>query len=546
MSHLIGVDFGTEAVRAVLVNSEHGELLARSARSYANGVIDAVLPGEGLELDDDWALQDPADWLLGLEDVVRDVVRHSGASPDSISGIGIDFTSCTILPVDERGLPLCQDRTHSGVPHAWPKLWKHHAAQPQADRINREAEAANQPWLARYGGKISSEWMMPKALEILEGAPDVYEKADRLVEGADWVVWQLSGQTVRNSCSAGFKAQWHHEDGYPKPEFLRTIDPRLADLFESKLRGEIVPPGKKVGRLTPEWALRLGLTEGTIVSSGIIDAHAAAIGGGSVRSGDMFMIMGTSTCHLLLSDREIPVPGIAGVVEGGIIEGLFAYEAGQASTGDALAWFTANSLPDEYRLKARAGISIHDVLSDMAAAYEPGESGLLALDWLNGNRSVLVDADLTGAIIGLTLATRPEEIYRTLIEATAFGTRKIVETFEEAGLDVTNIRAGGSLAGNDLLMKIYADVLKRDLLVVESSEVSARGAAILAGVASGEFASAAEGTERVGTRFARTYSPNNARSDVYDRLYAEYEYLHDFFGRSDSHVMKTLKVLRRK
>ncbi|MFV1979823.1 MAG: ribulokinase [Rhodothermia bacterium] len=546
MPLLIGLDFGTEAVRAVLVDADHGELMATSARSYANGVIDVVLPGEGLTLGEGWALQNPTDWLLGLVEVVREVVHHSGSSPDEIVGLGIDFTSCTMLPVDISGQPLSTDPKWAGEPHAWPKLWKHHAAQPQADRINTAAAEGDESWLARYGGKISSEWMMPKALEILENAPDVYHAADRLVEAADWVVWQLTGTGIRNSCSAGYKAQWHRKEGFPERKFLESLDPDLGDLFETKLRGPVVPPGRKVGPLTDHWAGHLGLPKSTVVASPIIDAHAAAIGGGSARPSDLFMIMGTSTCHLLLADAEIPVQGVSGVVEGGIVDGLFGYEAGQASSGDCFAWFTANAVPDEYGLLARGARTIHDVLSEKAADLDPGENGLLALDWFNGNRSVLADADLSGAIIGITLSTRPEEIYRALIEATAFGTRKIIDTFEDAGLPINTIRAGGSLAKNDLLMKIYSDVLQRDILVVEAPEVSARGAAILAGVAAGRFETAGEGAERIGTRFARTFSPDRAHAEVYEKLYSEYEKLHDYFGRGDNPVMKVLKETRRK
>lgn len=546
MAYLIGLDFGTEAVRAVLIDGEHGELLASSARSYANGVIDVVLPGEGLPLGEGWALQNPTDWILGLEEVVRAVVHHSGVSPGEVVGIGIDFTSCTMLPVDAGGQPLSTDPTWSGVPHAWPKLWKHHSAQSQADRINAAAAAANEPWLARYGGRISSEWMMPKALEILDEAPDVYQAADRLVEAADWVAWQLTGTDTRNSCAAGYKAQWHKQHGFPGVTFLESVAPGLGNLFESKLRGPISSPGSNAGRLTKYWANHLGLSEATVVGTPIIDAHSAAIGGGVARAGDLFMIMGTSTCHLLLADTEIPVQGVSGVVEGGIVDGLFGYEAGQASSGDCFAWFTDNAVPDEYRVLARSGRTVHDVLSEKAADLDPGESGLLVLDWFNGNRSVLVDADLSGAIIGITLATRPEEIYRALIEATAFGTRKIIDTFEEAGLPIETIRAGGSLAKNHLLVKIYADVLQRDILVVESSEVSARGAAILAGVAAGQFKTAGEGAERIGTRFAKTFSPDRDHAEIYEKLYVEYERLHDYFGRGENPVMKTLKQSRRK
>ncbi len=546
MPLLIGLDFGTEAVRAVLVDADHGELLATSARSYAHGVIDVVLPGEGLALGEGWALQNPTDWMLALVEVVREVVRRSRTAQDEIIGLGIDFTSCTMLPVDADGQPLSTDPEWAGVPHAWPKLWKHHAAQPQADRINAVATAGGEPWLARYGGKISSEWMMPKALEILENAPDVYHAADRFVEAADWVVWQLTGTCIRNSCSAGYKAQWNKKDGFPRREFLELLDPDLSDLFDAKLRGPVVPPGRKVGPLTAHWSGHLGLPGSTVVASPIIDAHAAAIGGGSARPGDLFMIMGTSTCHLLLADSEILVQGVSGVVEGGIIDGLFGYEAGQAASGDIFRWFTENAVPDQYRLLARGSHTIYDVLSEKAADLGPGESGLLALDWFNGNRSVLVDADLSGVIIGITLGTRPEEIYRALIEATAFGTRKIIDTFEDAGLPINTIRAGGSLAKNDLLMKIYADVLRRDILIVEAPEVSARGAAILAGVAAGQFETAGEGAERIGTRFARTFSPDRAHAEVYEKLYSEYEKLHDYFGRGENPVMKILRETRRK
>jgi L-ribulokinase len=546
MALLIGLDFGTEAVRAVLIDSDHGERLSSAARSYANGVIDVVLPGEGLTLGSGWALQDPTDWLISVEDVVREVVDRAGVSGQDVAGLGIDFTSCTMLPIDASGQPLCVDSRLAGEPHAWPKLWKHHAAQEQADRINRAAEASGEPWLSRYGGKISSEWMMPKALEILEAAPEVYHAADRMVEGADWVVWQMTGSESRNSCSAGYKAQWNRVDGFPSRGFLESLHPEFGDLVEVKLRGPIASPGKAAGPLTPLWAKRLRLSENTVVATPIIDAHAAAIGGGSAHAGDFFMIMGTSTCHLLLSDDEGMVEGISGVVDGGIVEGLYGYEAGQAATGDSFAWFAANSVPDEYRVQARAGRTVHDVLSEQAAELRPGESGLLALDWLNGNRSVLVDADLSGAILGITLATRAEEIYRALIEATAFGTRKIVATFEDAGLPVRNVRAGGGLVKNELLMKIYADVLKRDILVVDSPEVSARGSAILAGIAAGVFETAAQGAERMGTRFARTISPSRENTEIYDTLYKEYEKVHDYFGRGTNQVMKTLMNFRRK
>jgi L-ribulokinase len=546
MPAVIGLDFGTESVRALLLETERGEVVGTAARAYADGVIDHVLPGAEEALPPDWALQNPDDWLLCMADAVSAVMSETGYSPEEVVGIGIDFTSCTVLPVTKAGEPLCRIPEWKSDPHSWPKLWKHHAAQPQADRINSMATAAGEIWLPRYGGRISSEWLLPKALEILEDSPALYEAADCILEGADWVVWQLTGRLARNSCAAGYKALWHSEDGYPGRQFLTSLDSRLGDLFSQKVSGDIRAPGYTVGPLLPEWGRRMGLAGDVQVASPIIDAHAAAIGGGSSRAGDLFMIMGTSTCHMLLADEEKPVPGIAGVVRDGIIAGLYGYEAGQAASGDCLAWIVDNALPPAYAREAvRAGQSPHEYLSELASTLRPGESGLLALDWLNGNRSTLVDADLSGLILGVTLSTRPEEIYRALIEATAYGTRVIVDAFESAGLGIQNIRAGGTLASNPVVAQIYADVLGREVLVVDSPEVSARGAAILGSAAAGLFPSVSEAAEHLGTRIARTFIPRTEARVTYDEIFKEYLELYDYFGRGRNPVMKSLRRLRR-
>ncbi|HEY5564920.1 MAG TPA: ribulokinase, partial [Rhodothermia bacterium] len=387
---------------------------------------------------------------------------------------------------------------------------------------------------------------LPKALEILENAPDVYESADLIIEGGDWIVWQLTGVLVRNSCAAGYKALWHAGEGYPGERFLSSLDPRLSDLYSTRLAGDILPPGHRAGPLLPEWRQRMGLSGDVIVASAIIDAHAAAIGGGSSVAGDLFMIMGTSTCHMLLGETEQPVPGIAGVVRDGIIAGLFGYEAGQAASGDSLAWFVDNCTPGSYsREAARLGVSVHQYLSELASELRPGGAGLLALDWLNGNRSTLVDAELSGLILGITLGTRPEAIYRALIESTAFGTRVIIDAFENAGLPIGNIRAGGTLAGNQVAAQIYADVLGREILVVDSPEVSARGAAILGAAAAGLFNSVSAAAAALGTRIARTFVPRSQTHDAFHSLFLEYAELYDYFGRGSNPVMKTLRRLMR-
>ena len=487
---------------------------------------------------------------MALETTIAAVLHESGAEPTSIIGIGIDFTACTVLPTTIDGTPLGALDAFRERPHAWAKLWKHHAAQPQADRVNQLAAAREEPWLARYGGKISSEWLIPKALQMLEEAPEVYGAADTLVEGADWIVWQLTGNLVRNTCAAGYKATWHKGDGYPSIEFLSALHSDLAGLYTKKLRGPVVPPGQKVGELLPAWAARLGLTPGMAVAAPIIDAHAAVPGGGVSRAGILLMSMGTSSCHMLMAENEMLVDGIAGVVEDGIVPGYFGYEAGQAGVGDIFAWFVEQGVPPEYHREAeRRGCSLHDVLSAAAAGLRPGESGLLALDWWNGNRSTLMDADLSGLLLGSTLATKAEEIYRALIEATAFGTRVIIDTFTEQGVSVDSIVTGGGLTTNELLMQIYADVTGREMRVAGAQQVSALGAAMLGAVAAGPenggYGSLTKAVDQLAPQPAQVYQPDEVHRSIYDTLYGEYRRLYDYFGRGDNEVMKVLRRLRR-
>jgi L-ribulokinase len=550
-SLVIGLDFGTESVRAVLVDPASGQTRAEAVHRYADGVIDERLPESSVRLPPDWALQNPADWLSGIEQAVRTALDLSGAPPRSVGGIGIDFTSCTVLPAREDGLPLSEIAVHRRQPHAWPKLWKHHAAQPQADRVNDLAASRREPWLPRYGGRISSEWLLPKALQILEEDPAIYAAADRIVEGADWVVWRLTGTLARNACCAGYKALWHKRDGYPSEEFLTALDPRLADLYRGRVAGPVLPPGRRVGGLSAAWAQRLGLRPGIAVAAPIIDAHAAVLGGGVDGPQTLFMIMGTSTCHLLMAGREALAEGIAGVVEDGIMPGFFGYEAGQAAVGDIFRWFVQHGVSASFEQEAaRRQQSVHAVLAERAALVTPGESGLLALDWWNGNRSTLMDADLSGLLIGATLSTRPEEIYRALVEATAFGSRLIIETFSQCDLPVDRIVTGGGLVQNDMLMQIYADVTGREIAVAGSSQPSALGAAILAHVAAGIDRdgpeSLAVAVRQMAPPPARVFRPVPQHQEIYDRLFTEYRRLYDYFGRGGNPVMKELRQLRRK
>jgi L-ribulokinase len=547
--YTIGIDFGTASARAVLASVETGEVVATAVHPYADGVIDEALPGGDQPLPPDWALQNPDDWLDAIRVTIPAVLAESGVAAADVIGLGIDFTGCTVLPTTADGTPLCTLDAYRQQPHAWPKLWKHHGAQPQVERVNALAGSRGEPWLARYGGKISSEWLIPKALQILEEAPAIYDAAVRLVEGSDWATWQLTGVLARNACAAGYKATWHKVEGFPSTDYLAALHPQLIGLYQSKLAGPILPPGHRVGGLTQAWADQLGLLAGTPVAAAILDAHSALLGGGVGTTGVMFMIMGTSTCHMVLGEREVPVGGIQGVVEDGIIPGWFAYEAGQAGVGDIFAWFVENAVPPLYHEEAaRQNKSLHTLLSEKAALLAPGGNGLLVLDWWNGCRSTLVDAGLSGLLVGCTLATEPEEIYRALIESTAFGTRVIIEAFTVQGVPVEAIVAGGGLTKNSFLMQCYADITGRELAVAGSEQVSALGAAMLGAVAAGPeaggYAALSEAVSKMSSPPATVYRPITGRQPAYDALYAEYLRLYDYFGRGENEVMKVLRRLR--
>ncbi|TVY07919.1 ribulokinase [Paenibacillus cremeus] len=546
----IGIDYGTQSGRAVLVDLSNGHEAAVHVTPYRHGVLDETLPSTGSKLELDWALQHPNDYLEVLRTSVPAVMQASGVAPSQVIGIGIDFTACTMLPIDEQLRPLCLQDEWKERPHAWVKLWKHHAAQEEATEINQLAEERGEKWLRRYGGRLSSEWMLAKSLQILREDPEIYAEADRFVEAADWIVAQLTGELRRNSCTAGYKALWHKSEGYPQPSFLRQLHPGLADLYATKLRGEVSPLGSRAGSLLPEIAEQLGLCPGIAVAVGIIDAHAAVPAVGVVSPGKMVMVMGTSTCHMLLSEEEQEVEGICGVVEDGIVPGLFGYEAGQAAVGDMFAWFVDESVPAYITEEAREqGVSVHELLEAKAARQQPGEHGLLALDWHNGNRSPLVDAELSGMLLGMTLNTKPEDMYRALLEATAFGTRTIVEAFRSGGLRVDELYACGGLPKrNKLLMQIYADVSGMEITLSDTELTPAIGSAMFAAVAAGAEAGGYSSLQEAARHMARvqqeTVKPIAANVEIYEQMYACYKEMHDLFGKRTDSVMKQMRRIR--
>jgi L-ribulokinase len=552
-AYAIGIDFGTESGRAVLVDCAAGRELGTAVYPYRHGVIDERLPAphEDVELEPDWALQDPEDYVRTLQEAVPELLTETGVEPSEVIGIGIDSTACTMLPALADGTPLCLLEELRGNPHSWVKLWKHHAAQPEADRINEVAAERGEPWLPRYGGKISSEWFFAKALQILDEAPEIYTRADRLIEAADWIVWQLTGIETRNTCTAGYKAIWSKRDGFPSDAYFAALDPRFEHVVDEKMSRTISPVGSRAGGLSERVAAWTGLRPGTPVAVANVDAHVAAPAATVTAPGTMVLIMGTSICHILLGEEPTVVEGMCGVVEDGVIPGLFGFEAGQSAVGDIFAWFAEHGVPPEYHeAAARQGADIHAVLGAEAAKLRPGESGLLALDWWNGNRSILVDVDLSGLLVGLSLATKAPEIYRALLEATAFGTRVIVEAFMDAGVAVDGMVACGGLPEkNTLLMQIFADVTGREFRVAASKQTPALGSAMFGAVAAGTELGGFDSIEEASRQMARLgderYVPNPANRAIYDELYAEYVGLHDLFGRGGNDAMKRLRALQR-
>ena len=548
--YTIGIDYGTLSGRALLINCSSGEEVADSVFDYPHSVMDRQLPN-GTLLGIDWALQHPQDYMDVIYNAVPDVIKKGNIDPKDIIGIGTDFTACTLIPVKEDGTPLCILKEYENEPHAYAKLWKHHAAQDEANRLNAIAEELGEGWLKNYGGKISSEWAVPKIWQVLNEAPDIYDATDKFIEAADWIVWQLVGKETRNSCTAGYKGMYNKNKGYPSIEFFKALDPRLENIL-TKLGKEITPLGQLAGYITEEISLRTGLKEGTAVVIGNVDAHVCVPAAGIDGENKMLAIMGTSTCHMVMSKTEKQVPGMCGVVADGILEGLYGYEAGQSCVGDHFSWFIDNCVPSEYIKEAKENNEdIHQLLARKAGLKKTGETGLLALDWWNGNRSVLVDVDLTGLLIGVTLQTKPEDIYRALIEATAYGTKVIVENFKAYGIGIEEFYASGGISQkNPFMMQIYADILDMPVKIASSKYGPAYGsamfAAVAAGKANGGYDSIKDAVKAIGGKVVETYYPEDKDVKVYQEIYKEYLTLHDYFGRGENDVMKRLKAIQQR
>ena len=547
--YAVGIDFGTLSCRAVLVNIHTGETAGQCIYQYPHGVLSDTLP-TGEKLPPQWALQDPMDYLRGMIETVSGLMHDSGINARDVAGIGIDATASTLLPAAGDGRPLCHIAAFRHEPHAYMKLWKHHGGESAAVRMTETAKARNESWLSCYGGKISSEWMFPKILETLEGAPAVYEAADCFLEVMDWLTWKLTDRLSVSACGMGYKAL-RAQGKFPDSSYFAELDPRMEGITGEKMNIPILPVGSVAGVLTAEMAEKLHLLPGTPVGTPIIDAHSAMLGGGITEPGEMMIIMGTSACHLMLSEHDVRIPGIQGIVRDGILPGYYGIEAGQSCLGDHFAWAVSSCFPEVYAEEARRkGISAYDLLTEKLRGYRAGENGLIALDWFNGVRTPLMDFNLNGLIVGLNLSTKPEDIYLALIEATAFGTRVILDSFETAGVPVNQIvLAGGIPARSPFIVQLYADVLGRPVRICASDQASALGAAALGICAAPKMETGYDSLEQIVCTLGRTkpdiYLPDTEQSVRYDSLYEDYKELHRLFGKGGSGIMHRLTERRR-
>lgn len=521
----LGLDFGTESVRAVLVDRDGNELASESD-AYRFGQICDALPGSGQVLPPGYALQAAGDWIESAAKATRLAVASAGIVAERVVGIGVDFTSCTMLPTLRDGTPLCELAAFSDTPLAWPKLWKHHGAIEQTERINEVARQRKEAFLGRYGGTIGLEWFFPKVLETIERAVEVSDAAEVWLEAGDWFVWKLVGcdvdQLARSTCQAGYKAMWSAEDGYASPGFFEAVDPKLAEAASNKMPGVMKSPGESAGTLCDAMASRFGLPAGIAVSAATIDAHAAVPGVGAAEPGVMVMVMGTSSCHMLNAVEGRPVDGVAGIVRGGILPDLFGYETGQAAVGDAFAW-----------LLKLLNLDSFDELARAAMALPPGGHGVTCVDWFHGCRTPLMDGRLRGAFSGLSLDTTGAHLYRSLLEASAMGFRWIIEMMRDGGVPVHSFVATGGLPHhNPFLVQVYADVLGHPIEVHPSRQGPAVGAAVLGMVAAGEQKSgfknvseAAKAMAAVPSDRKKLVHPCGDASNSYNRLYQDYRTL---------------------
>ena len=538
--YLLGLDYGTLSVRCV-ISDKYGRAIADASVDYPHGVMDRALPS-GTPLPKRYALQHPGDYIPSAKTAIEKALAASSLTPNDIVGMGIDFTACTMMAVDDSFAPLCESPEFENDPHAYVKLWKHYGAEEEAKEINALARERNEEWIKLYGGCLLPEWMLPKVLETYRRSPKAFKKAHRFLEAAEWVIYLITGRECTSSNFAGYKWQWNERTGYPSDDFLKELSPDLVGLFKTKITPDIIGAGELAGYMTKEGAALLGLCEGIAVASPYIDAHAAMPALGMHKAGELMLILGTSGVHIINTNENKIFEGHLGCVKDSYVPGLYTYEAGQAAVGDIFAWFTENSIPAAYEKEAsERGISIHTLLTEKASELKIGESGLVALDWLNGNRTPLADPALTSAIVGLNIGSRPEEIYRAWLESSAYGSRSIIETFEKNGVAVNRIVVAGGIAlKNELFMQIYADVLGKRLEISNSNQAGALGSCAFGAVAAGIYPDVRSASEAFAQPISKVYEPIPENHKKYTKLYNEYVILQNYFAKGENDVMKRL------
>ncbi len=547
-SYVIGLDYGSLSCRGILVCLQDGCTAAEAEYAFPHGAISRHAP-DGTALPEGWVLQDPSDFEEALFTTVRALMEKSRAEPSAVLAIGIDTTASTVIPVDSELRPLCYQPRWKSNRYAWPMMWKHHASAPYAVAMTKALSERGSSLLSRYGGAIGAEFFLPKVVQIAVEEPEVYKAADTFLELGDYLVSLLVGHETRSGTMLECKAGWTRDTGYLSSAFFESIG--VPDVPGEKLMGRGGKeesdfwPGEKAGTLCEEMAVKLGLNSGTAVTAAQMDGYAGLPGSGISEEGRLMMMVGTSTAYMLLQHQGRPIPGICGATEDSILPGYTSYACGQASVGDAFEWAVNNVFTASCRQKAlEQGVNPHEYLSGLAGKMKPGECGLLALDWLNGNKSILNDADLSGMILGLTLRTRPEHIYRSLMEATGFGARKIIENLEKQGVHVGAISVTGGIARkNQVLMQMYADILGREIGVMEAEQTAALGAAVYAAAAAGAFQTVENAVEKLADHPVRTYYPDPENHRLYDVLYEQYSRLHDLFGSGENSMMATLRAL---
>jgi L-ribulokinase len=557
-TYAIGIDFGTNSCRSLIVDIKDGQELSSSVFNYPSGSAGVIIDNKNPNL----ARQNPADYLDGIEITIKEAIKIAKKSnpsfaPEKIIGIGVDTTGSSPMPVDEKGVPLCFKDHFKDNPSAMVWLWKDHTSHEEAAQITEIAAEIRPEYLAKIGGVYSSEWFWSKYLHLQKEDPEVFGATHSFVEICDWIPAILTGdpkpgKIKRSICAAGHKAMYNDNwGGLPDEEFLAKLSPELAEKRKT-LYDTAHPAETRAGYLSEEWAAKLGLSTKVAVAVGAFDAHMGAVGAG-VGAGSLVKILGTSTCDIMVwpnHENLVDIPGVCGIVDGSVMGGYFGIEAGQSAVGDIFLWFVNNLVPEKY------GKNLDEKFTNLekeAAKLKPAQTGLLALDWNNGNRTILVDVRLTGLLVGQTLHTEPHEIYRALVEATAFGALAIIDRIEENGVPIHEIvNCGGLAVKNKLLMQIYADITGRPMKVSKSEQTPALGAAMFGAVAAGKefsgFKSLSD-AQRAMTGISKVYTPDGENHEVYKKLYRLYKQIHDGFGTvkwsgTMYNVMKELLTLR--